>query len=242
MPTSIDGMDGVDACALTRPLAHALYLPGALLVHADISTLHLYESLGFWRAGAELRKVHFAEEWNEMHHLQVRWAAPRRACVRACVRATRACVRAHEEGPWPACSPQGRACRRVCLVTGARMGFHQLHRKVCGQHACPALAMCMRTAAASSTFHAHGGRACMGVALWAIARYERLCTPALACVAAGRCYTYLHGLPGCMAAWLQIMESLGGDRLWFDRFLAEHAAVFYYWVMIGEATPCHGVT
>lgn len=66
---------------------------------AYISTLHLYESLGFWRAGASLRRVHFAEEWNELHHLQ-------------------------------------------------------------------------------------------------------------------------------------IMESLGGDRLWFDRFLAEHAAVFYYWIMV----------
>ncbi len=31
---------------------------------AYISILHLYESLGFWRAGAELRKIHFAEEWN----------------------------------------------------------------------------------------------------------------------------------------------------------------------------------
>jgi ubiquinol oxidase len=31
----------------------------------------LYESLGWWRAGAELRKVHFAEEWNELHHLQI---------------------------------------------------------------------------------------------------------------------------------------------------------------------------
>jgi len=30
----------------------------------------------------------------------------------------------------------------------------------------------------------------------------------------------------------QIMESLGGDQAWFDRFLAEHAAVFYYWVCI----------
>eukprot|EP00197_Chlamydomonas_leiostraca_P009674 CAMPEP_0202865230 /NCGR_PEP_ID=MMETSP1391-20130828/5395_1 /ASSEMBLY_ACC=CAM_ASM_000867 /TAXON_ID=1034604 /ORGANISM="Chlamydomonas leiostraca, Strain SAG 11-49" /LENGTH=443 /DNA_ID=CAMNT_0049545039 /DNA_START=93 /DNA_END=1424 /DNA_ORIENTATION=+ len=67
---------------------------------AYISILHLYESLGFWRAGAELRKIHFAEEWNELHHLQ-------------------------------------------------------------------------------------------------------------------------------------IMESLGGDQAWFDRFLAEHAAVFYYWVLIG---------
>ncbi|KIZ00464.1 Alternative oxidase 4, chloroplastic/chromoplastic [Monoraphidium neglectum] len=36
-----------------------------------ISLLHFYESLGFWRAGAELRKVHFAEEWNELHHLQI---------------------------------------------------------------------------------------------------------------------------------------------------------------------------
>ena len=31
---------------------------------------------------------------------------------------------------------------------------------------------------------------------------------------------------------LQIMESLGGDQLWWDRFLAQHAAVFYYWVLI----------
>jgi hypothetical protein len=29
---------------------------------AYISILHLYESLGFFRAGAELRKIHFAEE------------------------------------------------------------------------------------------------------------------------------------------------------------------------------------
>jgi ubiquinol oxidase len=36
-----------------------------------ISMLHLYESLGWWRAGAELRRVHFAEEWNELHHLQI---------------------------------------------------------------------------------------------------------------------------------------------------------------------------
>jgi ubiquinol oxidase len=31
---------------------------------------------------------------------------------------------------------------------------------------------------------------------------------------------------------LQIMEALGGDQLWVDRFLAEHAAVFYYWVLV----------
>lgn len=31
---------------------------------------------------------------------------------------------------------------------------------------------------------------------------------------------------------LQIMESLGGDQFWIDRFMAQHAAVFYYWVLI----------
>ncbi|CEM04265.1 unnamed protein product [Vitrella brassicaformis CCMP3155] len=34
-----------------------------------ISMLHLYETLGWWRVGVEVRRVHFAEEWNEMHHL-----------------------------------------------------------------------------------------------------------------------------------------------------------------------------
>ena len=32
--------------------------------------LHLYESLGWWR-GPEPRKVHNAEEWNELHHLLI---------------------------------------------------------------------------------------------------------------------------------------------------------------------------
>uniref|UniRef100_A0A7S0UC96 EF-hand domain-containing protein n=2 Tax=Hemiselmis andersenii TaxID=464988 RepID=A0A7S0UC96_HEMAN len=30
---------------------------------------------------------------------------------------------------------------------------------------------------------------------------------------------------------LKIMEALGGDRLWLDRFLARHAAVFYYIIL-----------
>ena len=38
---------------------------------AYISVLHAYESVGLWRAGAELRRVHFAEEYNELHHLQI---------------------------------------------------------------------------------------------------------------------------------------------------------------------------
>ena len=33
--------------------------------------LTLYELLGWWRRSSELRKVHFAEEWNEYHHLLI---------------------------------------------------------------------------------------------------------------------------------------------------------------------------
>lgn len=29
------------------------------------------------------------------------------------------------------------------------------------------------------------------------------------------------------------MESLGGDELWVDRFIAQHAAVVYYWILLG---------
>lgn len=36
---------------------------------------------------------------------------------------------------------------------------------------------------------------------------------------------------------LKIMESLGGDRLWFDRFCAQHAAFFYYWVSSRSLSP-----
>lgn len=32
---------------------------------------------------------------------------------------------------------------------------------------------------------------------------------------------------------LLIMESLGGDQRWSDRFFAQHSAVAYYWVLIG---------
>ena len=32
---------------------------------------------------------------------------------------------------------------------------------------------------------------------------------------------------------LLIMESLGGDRWWIDRFFAQHTALLYYWVMVG---------
>ncbi|KAJ6323335.1 hypothetical protein OIU77_013035 [Salix suchowensis] len=37
---------------------------------AFISVLHLYESFGWWRR-FDYIKVHFAESWNEMHHLLI---------------------------------------------------------------------------------------------------------------------------------------------------------------------------
>jgi len=36
-----------------------------------ISMLHLYETLGWWRRSADAKRIHFAEEWNEFHHLLI---------------------------------------------------------------------------------------------------------------------------------------------------------------------------
>mmetsp|Transcript_19011 Transcript_19011/g.43573 ORF Transcript_19011/g.43573 Transcript_19011/m.43573 type:complete len:600 (+) Transcript_19011:241-2040(+) len=36
-----------------------------------ITMLHLYESLGFWRRSSDIKRIHFAEEWNEFHHLLI---------------------------------------------------------------------------------------------------------------------------------------------------------------------------
>ena len=36
-----------------------------------ITMLHLYETLGFWRRSADMKRIHFAEEMNEFHHLMI---------------------------------------------------------------------------------------------------------------------------------------------------------------------------
>lgn len=54
-----------------RPIARFWFLETVARVpyFAYISSLHLYETLGWWRRSAESKRVHFAEEWNEFHHL-----------------------------------------------------------------------------------------------------------------------------------------------------------------------------
>jgi len=41
-----------------------------MLLAAFMSVLHMYETFGWWRR-ADYLKVHFAESWNEMHHLLI---------------------------------------------------------------------------------------------------------------------------------------------------------------------------
>eukprot|EP00879_Flechtneria_rotunda_P018613 GHRR01019531.1.p1 GENE.GHRR01019531.1~~GHRR01019531.1.p1 ORF type:complete len:370 (+),score=88.15 GHRR01019531.1:229-1338(+) len=63
----------LDVAFNNRPLQRFWFLEvvARMPYFSYITMLHLYESFGWWRAGAELRKVHFAEEWNELHHLQI---------------------------------------------------------------------------------------------------------------------------------------------------------------------------
>ncbi|GFH14655.1 ubiquinol oxidase [Haematococcus lacustris] len=63
----------IDVLFENRPIQRFWFLEtvARMPYFSYISCLHLYESLGWWRAAAELRKIHFAEEWNELHHLQI---------------------------------------------------------------------------------------------------------------------------------------------------------------------------
>jgi ubiquinol oxidase len=56
----------------TRPVERFWFLEtvARMPYFAYATCLHLYETLGWWRAG-ELRRVHVGEEWNEAHHLLV---------------------------------------------------------------------------------------------------------------------------------------------------------------------------
>lgn len=55
-----------------RPIARFWFLETIARIpyFTYVSMLHLYESLGWWR-GVQLRKVHNAQEYNELHHLLI---------------------------------------------------------------------------------------------------------------------------------------------------------------------------
>jgi len=55
-----------------RPIARFWFLEVVARIpyFSYVSMLHLYETLG-WLRQASLRKVHGAEEWNELHHLLI---------------------------------------------------------------------------------------------------------------------------------------------------------------------------
>ena len=63
----------LDAVYGGRPIQRFWFLETVARIPyiSAIVCLHLLESLGWWRAGVELRAVHFAEELNELHHLQI---------------------------------------------------------------------------------------------------------------------------------------------------------------------------
>ncbi|MEH2093056.1 alternative oxidase [Nostoc sp.] len=48
-----------------------------------LSVLHLYETLGYWRK-ADLLKLHFAETWNELHHLLIMESLGGEGAMRFC--------------------------------------------------------------------------------------------------------------------------------------------------------------
>jgi len=56
-----------------RPIARFWYLETvARIPYFGYNTMiFLYETLGWWRRSAKLKKTHFKEEWNEFHHLLI---------------------------------------------------------------------------------------------------------------------------------------------------------------------------
>ncbi|WP_287131345.1 alternative oxidase [Candidatus Cyanaurora vandensis] len=54
----------------TYPRFYVLETIARVPYFAYLSVLHLYETLGLWRKSDWL-KVHFAESWNELHHLLI---------------------------------------------------------------------------------------------------------------------------------------------------------------------------
>lgn len=58
----------IDVLFEGRPISRFWFLENVARMPylSYVSMLHLYESLGWWRRGARVKSIHFAEEWNEV--------------------------------------------------------------------------------------------------------------------------------------------------------------------------------
>ena len=59
------------ALTLTLTLTRYLETVARIPYFAYNTMIFLYETLGWWRRSAKLKKTHFQEEWNEFHHLLI---------------------------------------------------------------------------------------------------------------------------------------------------------------------------
>ncbi|KAJ9518719.1 hypothetical protein QJQ45_018695 [Haematococcus lacustris] len=139
----------IDVLFENRPIQRFWFLEtvARMPYFSYISCLHLYESLGWWRAAAELRKIHFAE-------LTI----------------------------------------ITTIITTVIPGITTI------------TIIILTIVTIDHDLQVHG---MMGPA---------------PCMVFAQEWNELHHL--------QIMESLGGDQLWFDRFVGYHSAIVYYWVLV----------
>jgi len=181
----------LDALYAGRPLQRFWVLETVARVpyFAYISVLHLYESVGLWRAGAELRRVHFAEEYNELHHLQI--------------------MVSFGFGFW-------------FLVFGRSGGWERAGGGQAGR------SRCSGDDARGTRDTERGGDA----------RNSHDSHPASFPLSSQEAHKQKHTKTKQKNTKKQKnkktikQESLGGDRLWVDRFVAEHSAVLYYWLLV----------
>ena len=63
----------LDALFDGRPIQRFFFLENVARMPylSYVTMLHLYETLGWYRIGAQIKRVHFAEEWNEYNHLLI---------------------------------------------------------------------------------------------------------------------------------------------------------------------------
>lgn len=162
--------------------------PGPVLGPWHPKVVALLDALTWQQSSLQLRpsllpQVHFAEEWNELHHLQVsrRWAG------------------------WgalqtmPAGGGAGSICNQRPDPCARALVWPLVLRRTTQRHA-----------AYPHSFPCH-------------TTHPNVHNPFI---------QTQSNPPSLRHDLAQIMEALGGDLRWGDRFLAEHAAVFYYWVLV----------